>query len=55
MKYLIILLLLVGCSYISTNNLTISGKNIKCNPITRSCSGDDLNFEVERTTNMELF
>lgn len=54
-RYLLVLLLFVGCAYVSTNSMLVSGKDIKCNPLTRSCSGEELILEINRTMNMELF
>ena len=54
-RYLLVLLLFVGCAYVSTNSMLVSGKDIKCNPLTRSCSGEELILEINRTMNIELF
>lgn len=55
MRYLILLLFLIGCSYVSTNIVKIKGDDVKFNPITRTISGQGLEFDVKRTMNMELF
>ena len=52
----LLILLVLGCAYVSHTNVTIQGKGIKA-PISGVAvvQGDNINAIVERTTNFRIF